>query len=153
MQLCRKNNIIINAAEHKEKIEANHSHIETLGLVEDQGKTHYGEHIFKFFFLLNLHWMVQQKRAMIHIFIHTTIYQQQLNNIHEMNPTMLILKKMIQKLVINFHCLRSNAEHCGQLPNITVNWQKSRSTEKPNPRSQLHEESFVHAAKTLNLHA
>ena len=40
MQLCRKNNIIIiNATKHKGTIEEEHSHIETPGLVGDQGKT------------------------------------------------------------------------------------------------------------------
>jgi len=43
MQLYGKNNIIIiNASEHKGIIEEKHSHIETPGLVGDQGKTHYG---------------------------------------------------------------------------------------------------------------
>jgi len=43
MQLCINNNsIIINAIEHKGTIEEKHSHIETPGLVRDQGKTHYG---------------------------------------------------------------------------------------------------------------
>jgi hypothetical protein len=55
MQLYRKNNIIINAVEHKGTIEEKHSHIETPGLVGDQGKTHYGENPFKFFFLLDCH--------------------------------------------------------------------------------------------------
>lgn len=44
MQLCGKNNIIIiNAVKHKGTIEEKHAHIETLGLVVGQGKTHYGE--------------------------------------------------------------------------------------------------------------
>ena len=52
MQLCRKNNIIvINAAEHKGTIEEKHAHIETPGMVGDQGKTNYGENPCKFFFL------------------------------------------------------------------------------------------------------
>jgi len=52
MQLCRMNNItIINAIEHKGTIEEKHSHIETPILVEDQGKTHYGENSCNFFFL------------------------------------------------------------------------------------------------------
>jgi len=55
MQLYRKNNIIINGAEHKGTIEEKHSHIETPGLVRDQGKTHYVENPFKFFFLLDCH--------------------------------------------------------------------------------------------------
>jgi len=33
MKLCRMNNIIINAAEHKRIIEENHSHKDKLGLV------------------------------------------------------------------------------------------------------------------------
>ena len=34
-----------------------------------------------------------KKSTMNHIFIHNTIQQHQLNNIHEMNPTMKTLKK------------------------------------------------------------
>ena len=56
MQLYRKNNImIINAVEHTRTIEEKHSYIATLGLVGDQGKTHYGEKPLKFFFLLDCH--------------------------------------------------------------------------------------------------
>jgi len=55
MKLCRKKNIIINVVKHKGTIKEKHSHIETLGLVEDQGKTHSGETPFKLFFLLDCH--------------------------------------------------------------------------------------------------
>jgi len=59
MQLCRKKNIIIiNVVEHKGTIEEKHSHIETLGLVGEQGKTHYGENHFKLFFLLDHYQMI-----------------------------------------------------------------------------------------------
>jgi len=40
MNLYRKNNIIINATEHKGTIEESHAHIETSELVGDHGKTH-----------------------------------------------------------------------------------------------------------------
>ena len=67
MQLCRKkNNIIINAAKHKRTIEEKHAHKETLGLVGDQGKTHYGENPCKFFFS-DCHQMIQQKRVQWYI--------------------------------------------------------------------------------------
>ena len=49
--------------EHKGTIEEKHSHIETLGLIEDQGKPHYGENPFKFFFLLDYRQMIQQNRV------------------------------------------------------------------------------------------
>ena len=62
MYLCRNNNIIINAVEHKGKIEEKHLHIEPPRLVKDQGKTHYVENAFKFLFLLNHHKIIQQKR-------------------------------------------------------------------------------------------
>ena len=39
MQLYRKKNIIINATKHKETIGEKNSHIETLRLVGDEGKT------------------------------------------------------------------------------------------------------------------
>lgn len=43
MKLSRKNNtIIINVEAHKGTIEEKNSHIETPGMVEDQGQTHYG---------------------------------------------------------------------------------------------------------------
>lgn len=53
VKLYKKNNIIINAAEHEGTIEENHSHIDTPGLVGDQDKTHYDENPFKIFFLLD----------------------------------------------------------------------------------------------------
>jgi len=63
MQLHRKNNIIINATKHKGTIEEKHSHIETLGFVGDQGKTHYRENLCKFFFLLDFHKMFNKERV------------------------------------------------------------------------------------------
>lgn len=63
MKLYRNNNIIINIVEHKGTIEEKHSHIETLGLVGDQGKTHYGENPSKFFFLLDFHKMFRKERV------------------------------------------------------------------------------------------
>ena len=47
--------IIINATGHKGKIKETHLHIETPRLVEDWGKTHYGEKPFQLFFLLDSH--------------------------------------------------------------------------------------------------
>ena len=75
MQLHRKNNIIINATKHKGTIEEKHSHIETLGLVGDQGKTHYGKP-FQILLLIRLSSNDSAKEStLIHIFIHTTIKQ------------------------------------------------------------------------------
>jgi len=49
MQLSRNNNnAIINVVEHKGTIEEKHAHIETLGLVKNQGKTNYGENPCKY---------------------------------------------------------------------------------------------------------
>ena len=62
MQLCRKNNnFIINAAKHKGKREEKHAHVETTGLVKDQGKTPLGGKPFEVFFLLDCHKMFQQR--------------------------------------------------------------------------------------------
>lgn len=50
---------------------------------------------------------------MINVFIHKTIQQKKLYNINEMNPTMLILKILILKHIMNCHCLWSTVERCG----------------------------------------
>lgn len=65
---------------HKGIIEENHSHIETLGLVGDHGKTHYGENPFKLFFLLDWHWMIQERRVQWSISSSIQPRKNQLNN-------------------------------------------------------------------------
>ena len=73
---------------------------------------------------------------MTHIFNRKTIQQDQLNNIQEMNQTMLIIKTLNQKHVINHQTLRPTDEIFGQL------WNSK-------PSFQPHRESDVRAAKSL----
>lgn len=49
---------------------------------------------------------------MIHIFIYVT-NQKNNYNIHEMNPTMYMLKTLILKTIMNYHYLQSTTEPCG----------------------------------------
>ena len=63
MQLCRNNNSIINAIEHKGTIKENHSHIETQRLVEDQGKTPQGGKPFQILLLIRFSLNVSAKRV------------------------------------------------------------------------------------------
>lgn len=62
MQLYRKKNTIINVVECKGTIEEKHSHIETSGLVEDQGKTAQGGKPFQILLLIRLSLNVSEKR-------------------------------------------------------------------------------------------
>lgn len=74
MQLyINNNNIIINAAEHKGTIEEKHVHIETPGLVKDQGKTHYGENPCKPYSNIFSSNHSLKESTMIHIFTTTRI--------------------------------------------------------------------------------
>jgi len=136
MQLFRKNNIIVNAVKHKGTIEEKHSHIETPRLVEDQSKTHHGENPFKFYFLLDCHWMIQQKRVQDpYLQNHNPIRQNSTKQNHEMNPTMLMIKTPIQTPIINYHCLWSTTKPYGQRANFAINW--SNQTLGPNCRDNV----------------
>jgi len=74
MTLCKKNNnIIINAVEHKGRREEMHVHIETPGLVGDQGKTHYVENLCKYSSNRLSSNNSTKDSTMIHIFITTRI--------------------------------------------------------------------------------
>jgi len=59
---------------------------------------------------------------MIYIFNNNAIQQNKLSNIHEMNPTILIIKTLIQKPTVNYHYLQSTIEVCDQLEKYSVNY-------------------------------
>ena len=107
MQLYRKNNIIINATKHKGTIqEKTFTHRDTR-IGRRTGKNPLRGKPFQILLLIRFSLNdLAKESTMIHIFNHTTIPQKQLNNIHEMNPTIPIIKTLIQKPVINCHYLR-----------------------------------------------
>jgi len=107
MQLCRKNNIIIiYAVEYKATIKEKNVHIEIPGLIGDQRKTHYGENLWKLFFFLYRHQMIQQKRVQWSIYLSM---QQNNYNTHNMILNMLVLKEL-------------DFEDCNALLLIVVNY-------------------------------
>lgn len=61
-----------------------------------------------------------KESKMIYIFINTTIQQKQTKQNHNMNPVMLVITTMIQKLVINYHYLRSTSKLCSPLEKCPV---------------------------------
>jgi len=69
-------------------------------------KPHKGENPFKFFFFLDCHKIFNKERVQLSISSTTKLIQQnQLNNIQELNPAILIIKTLIQKLAVNYQYL------------------------------------------------
>ena len=74
MKLCRKNNIINNAKNHKGTLEEKYSHIETPKFDEDQGKTPQGGKPFQIILLIRLSLNFSVKREYNNLILYLQYY-------------------------------------------------------------------------------